>query len=400
MKQIVPDANCLTPDQIVRYLQDETSPVETRAVDRHLEQCPLCSDALEGAMQLPTAQLAETFSGIKAKISDKYVIETVEKPIMRVVHRPAKRYWLMGAAAASVAVLAVASFWFFQSKTTESKAVATVENKVENTVPMPILLDSTASSPTFAAVDVEKDSKILEKSDVLSKSAPPPISAPKTATNTGKSTEISSNSIDSAPPAEYSMVQKVPTLNSEKGNNDEKSENSLQGLAKAKESTTELSTPSVNADNQGSFDISNNPQLREVENNKNGDIVAARSAPTQKNYPVGATQNASIPTENRSVLDSYAMAKKSKALQKTLPVQNALVSGIHFFNNKKYDLAIADFNRLLTQEKTGQNYETALWYLANTYLKKGEKATAKKLLNRIVAEKSKFSEEASALLKE
>jgi hypothetical protein len=47
-----------------------------------------------------------------------------------------------------------------------------------------------------------------------------------------------------------------------------------------------------------------------------------------------------------------------------------------------------------------ERYENTLWYLADSYLQTGDKATAKALLERIVAEKLQYQRKASQKLKE
>jgi TolA-binding protein len=409
MKQIVPNDNCLTPEKILRYLQDESSPAEMRAIDRHLDDCPMCSDAIEGAMALPISQLKESFTNIQAKISTESDLKVVEKPlikpIMQVVHRNTKRYWLMGAAA-SVALLVAAGVWFFQGKTAETKAVAVVENKME----MPastISMDTTAVANYAVVDDVKTDFKIEGNSTVNApkSSNKPSNTIVSTPTSDIKTTEIPPNTVASAPSAEYSLARKIPESTVEKTDNDTKAIVAEMERQKQNdnESISVLKDKTAVSQSEQAFDISNNAQYKTADTNKNSRIVTAsapNAAPNQNNYPGAATQNVAIPDVQRAGAE-YSMAKKkAQKVEAAKPIQNYLVSGINFYNTKMYDLAIGDFNRLIAVEKTGDNYETALWYLANSYLKKGDKVTAKKLLTRLVAQKGKFLEEANALLKE
>jgi anti-sigma factor RsiW len=397
MKQIVPNDNCLTPEKILRYLQDETSPAEMRAIDRHIEQCPLCSDALEGLMHIPTAQLKTSFSSIQTKISHEIDKNLIEKPVMQVVHSTTKRYWLMGAAA-SFALFAIVGVWFFQPKTNENKAVAAAEPTIENTISS-ISIDTMASA-NYAVSD-SKDTKTEDKAieKVASKTASPSVSKP---TNGFKITETQTNTVASAPsPTEYSLMRKLPPASAPEMEKDDvaDSQKIAEETSKSKESKPALAAQAADMETQKGFDISNNPQLRNGEAIQNAVGSPANSAPNQSNYPGAATQNAAIPEVGRERAEYPSnAAKKAKSTAK--PSQNYLVSGINFFNTKKYDLAIGDLNRLIAVEKSGENYETALWYLANAYLKKGDKTTAKKLLTRIVTEKSVFSTQAEGLLKE
>lgn len=399
MKQIVPNDNCLTPDQILRYLQDESSPLEMRGVDSHLQQCPMCSDAVEGAMTLPTAELTQAFSRIQTKISDKSALLTVEKRGMRVVHRSEKRYWLMGTAA-SVALLVVAGFWFFQSKKETSQAVVATESVLEKEIPA-ISLDSTAPYAMADAPKVEENA--AGNAVFMPKTIPPVISKSQ---STIKSADLPPNTVVPAPQSEYSLVQQVPAPMASPAEKEDKAIAEEKTQQKSSESESALKAKMAEVQTEQGFDISNNPQLTQTDSHQKSKASMARSipdsAPHQANYSGAANQNVVIPDVKRSGADYATKAKElSKAKKETAPLKddyNYLKAGIRLYEDKQYDIAIGNFNRVIAQEPSGDNYEKALWYLANAYSKKGDNATYKTLLIRIVAEKGKFAAQAEKLL--
>lgn len=405
MKQIVPNDNCLTPDQILRYLQDETSPVDMRGIDRHLAQCPFCSDAVEGAMTLPKAELTQVFSRIQTKISDNSALLTVERPVMRVVHRSAKRYWLMGAAA-SGALLVIAGFWFFQNKNEASQAVVATESAIEKDM-SPVLLDSTAS---YSMADTHKDAgNAAGNIYAMPKTIPPVISKSQ---STIKSADLPPHTVASAPQNEYSLVQQVPSPSASPAEKDDKAmvekavaEEKMQ--QKDKDSESALKAKMAEVQTEQGFDISNNAALKAADSNQST-VQMMRSipdsAPNQVRYSGAANQNIAIPEVKRSGADYSTKAKElSKAKKEVAGLKddyNYLKSGIRFYDNGQYDIAIGNFNRVIAQESSGDDYEKALWYLANAYSKKGDDATYKTILARIVAEKGKFAQQAQKLLKQ
>ena len=123
MKQIVPNDNCLTQEQILRYLRDETSPDETRAIDRHLTRCPMCSDAMEGAMMLDSKDLEKAFLQSKAYILEKTNADKLQKTALKVVRTPNRYLRYALSAAASLAVLVVAALWIFTKPLSESNEI-------------------------------------------------------------------------------------------------------------------------------------------------------------------------------------------------------------------------------------------------------------------------------------
>ena len=84
------------------------------------------------------------------------------------------------------------------------------------------------------------------------------------------------------------------------------------------------------------------------------------------------------------------------------PVDDGLADyqlGMQFYTKGQYKEAIAQLNRVLANQSKGDVYENALWYLANSYLKSKKPQEGRSLLQRIVAEKGKYAQQAEALLK-
>jgi hypothetical protein len=418
MKQIVPNDNCLTPDQILRYVQDDTPAPEMRLIDRHLDICPMCTDAIEGAMQLSPAQLNETFSSIQTQILDKTASKSLDTPIMQVVHRNPKRNWLMGAAA-SLALLATAGLWVFtQNAPAESKAVAVVESPVEMT-PEPTALDTLAmaNSAVAAVEDMEKNAggsaAVIPSNPTNTKLTKPKIPLKSDIKPLETTSDIAQNTATGAPPSEYTLMKKMPTPSAAKTETDDRMavQEKAKERAKSKEAETDLSAKQEEARTQEGFDLSNNPTYKNTEKPVAAvPAGASNQGPTQNSYPGAATQNVAVPiakpygAEGNKVADRKA-SKAKKDINKNVPSTDAdefdsLKSGIRFYEEKSYETAIGNFNRVIALEKSGVRYEKALWYLANAYLKLGKKGDAKALFTRIVAEKSAFSEQAKAFLKE
>ncbi len=398
MINVVPNENCLTEAQLLQYLRDECLPQEEKAIDRHLTHCPMCSDALEGAMLLNVPRLERSLAHLDAKIdtrfSDKKHIEkdgviatekahTIDnQPIMTVVKKPARR-WLW--AAAGVAALAVAGISVLTAPPTMEKTVATttlsdtlnpapidtigtmatLPNGTVNTTDMaenapqtggsstgiataktPVPTNNDVAVGTAATAPVTEKfeekvvpaTKVLPKADVVtttSKPAASPISAPSQSAGTEGADKDAENA--------KSMTDAVTTTDAAK-------------KTRQKEQTTTVQNTSTNIGNT---------------------------------YPGAAQSNVYTPSQSR--------APKAKQ-----PIDVDLAdykAGMKFYQKSAYADAIAPFNRFLAKQNSGDLYQNALWYLANCYLKLDKKADAKGLLQRIVAEKGVHAAEAAALLK-
>lgn len=71
------DSECLTRQQVLNYLEDRLTPKEQHEIEKHLLECPLCSDAVEGAETHPDdykALLEETDHLIGDSYSQKKTI--------------------------------------------------------------------------------------------------------------------------------------------------------------------------------------------------------------------------------------------------------------------------------------------------------------------------------------
>ncbi len=66
--QIFTNTNCLTEEQIIKYNSGELSGEELRSVEEHIIDCPLCSDALEGAEKLSAETMKKDFAYLKNEV--------------------------------------------------------------------------------------------------------------------------------------------------------------------------------------------------------------------------------------------------------------------------------------------------------------------------------------------
>lgn len=365
MKNVVPEENCLTEVQLLQYLHDECSADEVRAIDRHLTHCPMCSDALEGAMLLGKGRLERSLKHLDAQINTRFSSKTtvfeLEKPVMTVVKKPKSRMWLW--AAASIALLATAGIFLLTKPVEPLSTLPTVANTKGGTLPtenLPEGVVSTQNGATQAnplrnetktgADNGLTNNKLAETTDdaVL-----------KTDDRSVAATTTNGANID----AVATKPQAMKTMDDTEGTA------FVQKQAKDAEAKRE---EMVYADNYRSKQ------------------KQAESAPSSvNNYPGAAAQN--------MVTESKVKATREKQM-----VDNGLADyqiAMQYYTKEDYNQAIAQLNRVLAKTTKGVVYENALWYLANSYLKLGKKQDGQIVLKRIVAEKGKYAPQATALLK-
>jgi TolA-binding protein len=365
MKNIVPNENCLTETQLLQYLRDECSSAEEKAIDRHLTHCPLCSDALEGAMLLNSSRLERSLGRLDVKIetrfSDKKHVEqkaTIieEEPIMTVVKSPRKWGWLW--AAASVVVLAAAGLWLFTKPMNYDVASPVVANTQPTTIDT---LGSQTATPNNSVGQTETAQNTpntgnLNNNQPLSTDKEVAVATPNTATSNHQ--------------ADVATTTAQPTTS--------KPIYTEGATSKAKQEETYLDEITI-------ADANNKTRKKES---------ASQNAPAAESnindYPGAAAQN-SVPAPSQSRSAKVKQAPESGLADYQI--------GMRFYQKGAFNEAIAPLNRVLAKQNTPDVYQNALWYLANSYLKLGKKQEAQSLLQRIVSEKGVYAQQAAALLK-
>jgi TolA-binding protein len=349
MKQIVPNDKCLTQDQILRYLRDECQASEVKAIDKHLTHCPMCSDALEGAMMMDDKALESSYAHVEAFISEKTNEILLNKTPLKVVRTPTRYLRTALIAAASVAALAAASIWLFtkpldSASNTESKIAAAPTESIQ-------AADSAYFAQTPNVVEEKAaDAKPIQKLEKDFAQSNEPLA---TATNEVKK-PITPPS-NAAPKDDIAQASEpAPTT-------------------KAKEIADKMvMSDQANAEKEGN----------------NREEVQAK----QETYKAQKMEQAAAPKAAKTM--SKAKANNSDEVDiKTLN------KGISFFQVKDYDKAISAFNSILAQQSEGELYEKALWYSANAYFQNKNKTASKAVYQRIAKEKGSFATQAETILK-
>ncbi len=363
MKQIVPNDNCLTQEQILHYLRDETSPDETRTIDRHLSRCPMCSDAMEGAMMLDSKELEKSFLQSKAYILEKTNEENLQKTALKVVRTPNRYLRYALSAAASLAVLVVAALWIFTKPLSESKEIIAEATPQYN------------ESKTADSVYFEQKPLVLEPQNPQDNANTPSNYATEKPSATKTENQIaaaeSDKSIDNQDVNLNMSSAAVPTAKKEVKQDTVATYSDNDGVStKSKDRAEEKSAVEYSA------------QERKLSKSKN----AKSAAPTT--------------TEGYSAAPNTPTAAKAKRSESIQEMDNRVLNqGVKYFQEKEFDKAIGEFNNLLTRQSSGEMYEKALWYSANAYYQKNSKPYSKAIYQRIVKEKGTFAAQAEVILK-
>ena len=165
----------LSQDQLMRYQQERMDDAEMHRVERHLLECELCSDALEGMELLSAKQAEHALHDLKGRLAARLGEQkSTSRPL----------YWQIGVAASVLLLAGAVFYWLNLTPINEQEAISD-EMDLQETA------DSAQSAP-YLSYQEEKENKKAVEEEIVSqpvqtekeqKSSPskPQIRAEKTA---------------------------------------------------------------------------------------------------------------------------------------------------------------------------------------------------------------------------
>jgi hypothetical protein len=384
-KASISNEQCLTEEQLLRYAEGAMTRDEERAVDRHIASCDMCSDAVEGALLIPTTDFKKHSASIGDKIDktfdkgfDKNLVKNTQNtegplpkenatPTLKPVRSLRLLRWV-AVAAASVLVLATAGIWLLTTDAPpnqEAKTAAT-ETTIEATPQTDNVLSDTlkTSVPSDILSNANNNSNIA----AVPQSAPPmptkPITSKPTPTSDGTFADVETDAkkdknieapvVLSAPRPAVQPVDNQPVM-------DEKPNGELSDFSKVKAEESSYSQTNEAAKYK----------------KKTEDRMAAGDAKSKI-------------TPSAAPMPSAKMAVSDEQLFQT---------GVNYFNQQDYGNALSNFNKVKPEKVNSDVYEQVQWLSAMSQLKQGKKVIAKSILESIVAGKGKYATQAAEVLK-
>src|ERR1051325_4736277 len=107
LNKIFEHTDCLSEDKLTKYIAGKLSPAEKHEVEKHLIDCEMCSDAVEGLSMISDKKISAVTSELNQKIQNR-----VEKKEVKVIFL--RQYRTQLAVAASI-VLVLGLVWFFKA---------------------------------------------------------------------------------------------------------------------------------------------------------------------------------------------------------------------------------------------------------------------------------------------
>ncbi|MBI4946352.1 MAG: tetratricopeptide repeat protein [Bacteroidetes bacterium] len=445
-KNIFAHTDCISEEMLMKYISGTLSPAEKHEVEKHLIDCPMCSDAVEGLQIMTSPQPSPKERGLTSqKAIDELNIrirERAEKKEGKIIFL--QQYRTQLAVAASIIVV-IGLVWFFRSNRQE--------------------LDSASSEKIFADKFEAPPSERAEESKAESiqrnaeNNSQPAATEDKQANKRIAPVGVAANKTNAKPRRQTAMPEdrKVSEIQNELTLQDDQAakEEAVAPLASSGASLANAAAPVANKalafGVQEKNKATNTPAPAEEKaaapaQTGEGDMLAFESANKKKQNAVkkeaapqkaaqGYYETQAVPAaaakaqtaimEAEAVaLDSVyanagaafqddAMAKYDKqdyagavtafeqALKQNPNDEKALFySGVSYLSLGQADKAVTGFNKVL-QNKNSRYYDDAQWYLSLSYLKKKDAPNARKNLMEIQNNpKSKYQKQAGETLKE
>ncbi len=354
---------CLSKNQLFDYLENKLSNDEVYIIESHLNDCELCSDAIDGFYENKNSetQLIELKNNFKSKIEalpEKQLLKSSKKT---------KPNWAW--AAAILLLISIGGFSLF--KYIDNNTIQNTKNElakndekidVKTTTDDNNIVISTEEIKDKINTENKKTETIAKNDDAnFSSPIPRPIPAP---------TSVLQTSADKIEEAKQQIIEKIPdNYYSQNEDIDLKPEIQEKKDAKYTEKESVKAIPATESRGGMDYDKLNMNYAR----NEQSNISNAPKAQNQQ-------------------LESVIASGKNK---KIAIVLNNFEKAMSFFNSKKYRKSIPYFEKALEDKNT--NLEDVQYYLANAYFETSQFSNAMSLLNQLI-NSAKYGSDAKQLL--
>lgn len=451
-------SECLSEEMLTKYVSGKLSSAEKHRVEKHLVDCEMCSDAVEGLAMIGDEH---KISRITSELNQRIQNRVEEKKEGKIIFL--QQYRTQLAVAASVVVL-LGFVWFFRSSMSMKELSPETSEKIfaEKFEPYPAAAEDANAEAVQAPAVAQEESKVnVQRANRVANSGSgeegKEISvATQLSKEGGKNEQIF---YQTAPEKQVA----APSTSMPQGdvvNRDEiilsdKTESNLQQSTPQKPAFSNITSTSTasgaaavskndqEADNRN---LSEKKKVQEVEllaletksqsekyrakDRKEGKTAVKKLAEAQPATPkaeIAVAEDVVMVEENvqMKMLDSVsatiltdddsdkAMQKYEQkdysgaavdfeaALKKDPNNYNALFySAVSYLGTGETDKAIANLNKVL-EKKDGEFFDAAQWYLSLAYIKKNDTQNARKNLAELKRNsKSKYQKQAEQTLNE
>lgn len=347
--------NCLNRDQMLGYLRNELAPFEKHLVEKHLVDCDLCNDALEGFSLISNPDFI-----------DQTVMAVKEiTPVRKIKTQVSFRIWL---AAASVILIIISTLWFYHS------SYQPYPNQVaQETMPRPALYQpkDIGFNPNHS---IKQPAIIVKKNTDTNKLVLESSQQNVTSLDADRIDQIQTKRTGSRYATEE-VLEKEDAISEPEIKTSEAPVTTYEGYASEAPAMKEISAanPSTLKDNVKNKDA---PRVRYIEGMKTR--IYETPLKTADSTVLVNKQRVETRFENGSEKNKVFVEEDQN--REDFTYSEVLEQGIHNLQQKNYIKASALFEELL---KTNPGDENALFYGALSYASLGRFERARHPLQRL-----------------
>ncbi len=326
--------HCPQPSQWLRYRRGLSSAEETRAIEEHFTDCPLCSEAIEYIMNTPANELEQAWEQLPSPHLEKENIPTT--PPFQL-----KRFLTPISVAASVALLFGGAYFLYQASTQEK--------------PKPLAQLSEGAKPSNATTPINPNTETANPVNTVLENS---------ATASTKQQEIPA--LATAP---TKAVKPAPIASMDKKEAD----------MSISEQHIEYTTPMANA--APAMALSANETAAPAMEEKDMVNTVATAKPLAKTRSIELSRDMKTESDKMSAVKTLA--------------ENNTPSGIEYYHQQQYRKAIPLLEIAL---KANPQNEELHWYLGDAYAQIGRIKQAMEHLQIVAQGNSTYKKQAQQTL--
>ena len=346
--------NCLSRQQLVHYIQQKLDREEVYLVENHLNDCPFCSDAIDGLMDTEVTQMQTILEEIKPTLIQSQIefaaIKNTNTEATKLTISSAKNRWLV---AASILLLfglggySVYSFMHHQSHDL-------VKNEEPKSIPTQTTYTETSTPKNTEIVQIRVPEKEIEKLDEKPAPQGPKIDlAKKMVSQVVQEKVAETNTNISEDAIKQPKIEPEPLI---------ESQNYHDNFAQ-KESKAEAESL----------------QEKDLAIKRRTSVVGMS---TKKNVPQ-IQNNAANQLNYSSDNNNYNSYNNSNNLQFTPIAVNNFENGIKCYNKADYRNAI-NYLEIALEDANASKQEDIEYYMAMSYQKMGREKKAEKIFKKLM----------------
>ena len=351
-------SNCLSTQQLVHYIQQKLDRDEVYLVESHLNDCPFCSDAIDGLMDADLTEMQTSLQEIKPKLIHAH---SQHLPSENIITQPTpltissnKNKWLIAASILLLFGLGGYSVYSFVHHQSHELA----KNEEQKSIPTETTYTETSSPKNTEIVQIRVPDEELKKLE--NKEAMPAQKveiAKKMVPEVVQEKNIESKSNVNEDPIKQIKIESEPLIESQKYHDNFSQKESKEETERVQEQNIAIKKKT------STVGMSAKKNIPQIQNN----------AANQLNYS----------SDNNYFNNNYNSNHNSNNLQFSPTTVNNFENGLICYNKADYRSAI-NYLEIALEDANASNKEDIEYYMAMSYQKMGREKKAEKIFKKLM----------------